>query len=139
MSTPVHTLASSIHTPPSTPTLTMVQTPASRSTSEFALDKTIDDDLNSMDATQLRQFILNTRPSSNPASGVTTPSVKFLPSFYSLTPSSTPKMDRVRKSVASVGMITYLGSLGFLDNQPTIFDKNLKDRGNKMTTRFSKI
>ena len=69
-----------------------------------------------MDATQLGQFNLNARPSPYPASGVTIPSINLLPSFFSLTSSSTPKMDRVRKSIDSVGVTTYLGSLNFLDS-----------------------
>ena len=72
-----------------------------------------------MNATQLRQFILDARPSSNPVSGATIPSVNLLPSFSSPPSFSTPKMDRVRKSVASVGVTTYLGSLEFLDCQTT--------------------
>ena len=95
-STPAPALTSSIRTPPSTPKPTMIQTPASRSTSAFALDNATDDEINPMDATQLRQFILNARPSPYPAYGVTTPSVNLLPSYSSLTSSSIPKMDRVR-------------------------------------------
>ena len=114
-STPVPVLTYGICTPPSTYKPTMIQTPASCSTSEFALDNVTDDEINSMDATQLRQFILNDHPSPYLASGVTTPSVNLLSSFSFLASSSTPKMDRVRKSVASVGVTTYLGSLEFLN------------------------
>ena len=92
-STPAPVLTSSIHTSLSTLKPTMVQTPASRSTSEFPLDNATDDEINSMDATQLRQFILNARPSSYPTSSVITPIVILLPSFSSLTSSSTPKID----------------------------------------------
>ena len=116
-STPAPALTSGIHTPHSTHKPTMVQTPVSRSISEFSLDNETNEELNSMDATQLRQFILNARPSSHPASGVTTPSVTLLPSFSSLTSYSTPKMEKVRKSVASVGVTTYFGFLDFLDSQ----------------------
>ena len=123
-SPPAPTLTSGIRTPPGTPKTTMVQTPASRSISAFALDNATDDELNSMDATQLRQFILTARPSPYPASGVTTPSVNLLPSLSSLTSSSTPKMDRVRKSVASVGVTIYIGSLDLLDSQAS-FDSIL--------------
>ena len=105
--TPAPSLTSGICTPLSTPKPTMVQIPTSRSTSTFALDNATDDELNSMNATQLCQFILNARLSPYPASGVTTPSVNLLPYFYSLISSSTPKMDRVRKSVASIGVTTY--------------------------------
>ena len=108
--TPAPASTFGIRTPSSTPKPMMVQTSASRSTSAFALDNATDDELNSMEATQLRQFILNFRLSFNPAFGVTTPSVNLLPSFSSLTTFSTPKMERVHKSVASVGMTTYLGS-----------------------------
>ena len=41
----------------------------------------------------------------------------MLPSFTSFPSSSTPKMDRVRQSISSVGVTTYLGSLNFLDRQ----------------------
>ena len=109
-SAPSPTLVSNIHTPPSTPDSTMVQTPASRPTSAFALNNATDDVLALMDAT------LNARPSSNLVFGVTTPSVNLLPSFSSFPSSSTPKMDRVRKSVGSVGVTAYLGSLDFLDS-----------------------
>ena len=81
-STPAPVLAFGIHTPPITPKFTMVQIPASRSTTDFALDNATDDELNSMDETQLRQIILNARPFSNPASGVPTPSVNLLPSSF---------------------------------------------------------
>ena len=120
-STFVPALTSGIRTPPCTPKITMVQTPASRSTSAFALDNATDDELNSMEAMQLRQFILTARTSPYPASGVTTPSVNLLPSFSSLTSSSTPKIDRVCKLVTSVRVTTYLGSLDFMDSQ-TSFD-----------------
>ena len=105
--TPAPSLTSGIRTPPSTPKPTMMQIPTSRSTSTFALDNATDDELNSMNATQLCQFILNARLSPYPASGVTTQSVNLLPSFSSLISSSTPKMDRVRKSVTSIGVTTY--------------------------------
>jgi len=115
-STPAPALTSGIRTPPSTPTPTMVQSPASCFTSAFTLDNATDDEFISMDATQLCQFILNARPSPYAASGVTTSSVNLL-SSSSLTSSFTSKMDRVCKSVASVGVTTYLGSLDFLDSQ----------------------
>ena len=83
VSTPAPVLTSGIHTPPITPKPTMVQTPASCSSSQFALDNAIDNGLNSMNARQLRQLFLNTRPSSYPASGVTTPSVNLLSFFFS--------------------------------------------------------
>ena len=104
---------SGLRTPPSTPDPNMTQPLASNSASNFAFDTATDDVLSSMFATQLRQFILDARCSSYPAFGATTPSVNILPSF-SLSPSSfTPKMDRVRQSITSVGVTTYLGSLEF--------------------------
>ena len=119
-------LLTGIRTPPGTPNPTMVQTPTSRSTSSFALDNATDDELYSMDATQLHQFILTARTSPYPASGATTPSVNLFPSFSSLTSSPTPKMDRVRQSVASVGVTTYLGSFDLMDSQAS-FDSIFGD------------
>ena len=116
-SIPAPTLTSSIRTLSGTSETTTVQTPVSRSTFAFALYNATDNELKSIDTTQLRQFILNACPYPDPASGVTTPSVNLLPSFSSLTSFSTPKIDRVRKLVASVGLTTYLGSLDSLDIQ----------------------
>ena len=116
-SAPSPTLASNIYTPPSTPDPTMVKNPASRPTSAFTLNNATDGVLALMDVMQLRQFILDARPSSNPVSGVTTPIVNLLPSFIPLPSSSIPKMDRARKSIASVSVTTYLCSLDLLDSQ----------------------
>ena len=77
-----------------------------------------------METTQLSILIIDARPSTNTASGVTTPSVNMLPSFTSFPSFFTPKMDRVQQSVASVGVTPYLGSLDFLDSQPN-FDYDL--------------
>ena len=68
-----------------------------------------------MDETQLRQFIIDARKFTNPMPAGATPSVKLLSSFTSC--SSTPKMDRVRTSVASRRFSTYLGPMDFLDDQ----------------------
>ena len=61
-SAPAPELASNIHTPPSTPDPTMVQTPELRPASAFVLNNATNDVLNSMDATQLRKFILTPHP-----------------------------------------------------------------------------
>ena len=82
---------SSIHTPPITPDLKMTQPLASSSASSFAFDNATEHVLASMNATQLRQFIRDSRPSSYPASGTTTPSVNLLSSFSPSPSSSTPK------------------------------------------------
>ena len=95
----------------------MIQTPASHLTSAFALNNATDEDLALTDATQLRQFILDACLSSNPVSGVTTPSVNLFPSFFPFPTSSKPKMDRVHQSIASIEVATYLGSFDFLDGQ----------------------
>ena len=79
---PAPVLASSSHTPPITLDPTMVQTSASRFTSAFSLDNATGDVFNSMDATQLRKLILDTRPSSNTASGATTHSVNLCLLFF---------------------------------------------------------
>ena len=114
-SAPTPILASNIRAPLGTPDPTMVQSPAPRSTPAFMLDTATDDVFNSMDATQLRQFIHDARPSSVTIFGATTPSVNLLPSFASFSSSSTPEMDQFLRSISSVGMVTHLGSLDFLD------------------------
>ena len=116
-STPTPILASNMRTLPGTPDPTMIQTPVSSSTPVFILDNATDDVLTLMDTTQLRQFILDARPSSATVSGATTPSVNFLPSFSFSPSSSTPQIDRVRRSITSVGMTTCLVSLDSLDTQ----------------------
>ena len=76
--------------------------------------------------TQLRQFIINARKFTNPTPTVATPSVKLLSSFTSC--SSTPKIDRVRISVASRRFSNYLGPMNFLDEQESfasVFGLNL--------------
>ena len=129
------TLVSSIRTPSGTPSLTMVQTPASRPTSILALNNATDDVLNLMDVAQFRKFSIDALPSTNTTSGVTPPSVNMLPSFTSFPSFFTPKMDRVQQSVASVGVTPYLGSLDFLDSQAS-FDYDLGP--NLVTLRVSK-
>ena len=119
-STPTPVLASNMRTPPGTPDPTMIQTPVLSSTPVFMLDNATVDVLDLMDTTQLRQFILDARPSSATVSGATTPSVNFLLSFSSSPSSSTPQIDRVRRSITSVGMTTGLGSLDFLDSQANL-------------------
>ena len=81
-STPASALSTGIRTPLGTLNPLMVQTPASRFTSTFALDNATDDELHSMDATQLRQFILTARTSPYPAFGGTTPSVNLFAFFF---------------------------------------------------------
>ena len=73
-----------------------------------------------VDATQLRQFILDARSSSISISSVATPSLNLSPSLSAFLSSSTSKMDRVCQSVTSVGVKTYLGSLDFIDDQVSL-------------------
>ena len=115
-STPTPVLASGIHTPPSTPKPTMIQTPL-----RFPL-------LNLRWITQQTTILI--RLTRCNCANLFLTIVHFLtphPMFphqastfcllFSLTSSSTPKMNRVRKSVASVGVTTYLGSFDFLESQ----------------------
>ena len=115
-STPTPVLASGIHTPPSTPKPTMIQTPL-----RFPL-------LNLRWITQQTTILIRLTRCS--CANLFLTIVHFLtphPMFphqastfcllFSLTSSSTPKMNRVRKSVASVGVTTYLGSFDFLESQ----------------------
>ena len=99
----------------STPTGTPIQSSASDPSVISALTNATYDVLKTMDETQLRQFIIAARKSNNPTPTVATSNVKLLSSFTSY--SSTPKMVRVRTSVASGRLSTYLGPMNFLDNQ----------------------
>ena len=99
----------------STPPRTRIQTSTSGPSVISALTNATDDVLRTMDEVQLRQFIIDARKSTNPTPAVATPSVNLLFTFASC--SSTPKMDRVRTSIASGMLSTYLGPMNFLDNQ----------------------
>ena len=104
---PVTNLISALSTPPRTPIrpfhfgLSVIS----------ALTNAIDDVLKTVDETQLRQFIIDARKSTNPTPDVATPSVNRLSTFISC--SSTPTMDRVRTSVASGRLSTHLGPMNF--------------------------
>ena len=107
----VTNLNSTLSTPHGTPIQASVAGPSIIS----ALTNATYDVLKTMDETQLRQFIIDARKYTNPTPTIATPSVNLLSSFTSY--SSTPKIDRVRKSVASGRLSTYLGRINFLNNQ----------------------
>ena len=78
----------------------------SRLSLKFALENATDDVLNSMNATQLRQFIIDARGPINLSPCVIAPKTNRSLSFTSPSTSSTPKMDRVRSSSSSEGLTT---------------------------------
>ena len=108
---PTTNLNSALNTSPGTP----IQSSASSSSVTSVLTNATEDVLKAMDETQLRQFISDTRNFTNPTPAIAIPSVNILSSFTSC--SSTPKMDRVRTSVASSRLSTYLRPMDLLDNQ----------------------
>ena len=95
-SDPVLILTSNIRTPTHTPDPVSVQTPMSCTSSAFALNNATDEVLDVMEATQLRRFIIDACASTKTIPGITTASVKMLPSFSSFPSSSIHKMDHVR-------------------------------------------
>ena len=102
------------------PNLVSDPSPASRPSPKFSLENTTDDVLATMDTTQLLQFIINARELIATSPGAATPKTNRLLYFNSSFSSSTPKMDRVRFSVASGGLTTYLGPVHFF-GQPAEF------------------
>jgi len=103
--------------------------PVSSPSLTFVLENTTDNVFTSMNAAQLRQFIIDARGPSHLSPSITThippnfsPSVTApqnnrLISFTSPPISSTPKMNRVRSSGSSGGLTTYFRPIDFLDNQ----------------------
>ena len=91
--------------------------PRLRRVLKFALENATDDVLTSMDATQLREFIIDARGPIHLSPCVTTPKTnRFLP-FTSPSTSSTPKMGHIRSSGASGELTKYLGPIDVIDNQ----------------------
>ena len=91
--------------------------PRLRRVLKFALENATDDVLTSMDATQLREFIIDARGPIHLSPCVTTPKTnRFLP-FTSPSTYSTPKMGHIRSSGASGELTKYLGPIDVLDNQ----------------------
>ena len=107
--------ATNLNSTLSTPPRNSIQTSASGPSVIFTLTNETDDVLRTMDEAQFRQFITDARKSTNPTPTVATSSVNILSTFTSY--SSTPMMHRVRTSVASGRLLTYLGPMNFLDNQ----------------------
>jgi len=91
--------------------------PRLRRVLKFALENATDDVLTSMDATQLREFIIDARGPIHLSPCVTTPKTnRFLP-FTSPSTSSIPKMGHIRSSGASGELTKYLGPIDVIDNQ----------------------
>ena len=95
----------------------------------FTLGNLSDDILTGMDTIELMKLIINARDTiisvSSPFIQPISPSnLFFTPQSLSASPTShshTPKIDRVRSVVTSNEVMTYTGSLDFLDSQD-IFD-----------------